>query len=175
VTPTGRGTASAADKPPDGPVVASGGAPGGLDVGRGGLGGGRGAAYPPGVDAPSTRYFTPYGLGNPHIMTGPWASIVAYDLNKGTIKWRTPLGVDKLAAAEGGADSGVPRGSQRMGMIVTPTGLLFATAKDGKVRAYAADDGRSCGLVNCRMARKVCRRCTRSTVVSTLSCVRRLA
>ncbi len=141
VPPSGRG-ATAADKPPDGPVVASGGAPGGLEVGRGGFGGGRGAAYPAGVDAPATRYFTPYGLGNPHIMTGPWASIVAYDLNKGTIKWRTPLGVDRLAAAQGGADSGVPRGSQRMGMIVTPTGLLFATAKDGKVRAYSADDGR---------------------------------
>jgi quinoprotein glucose dehydrogenase len=141
VAPSGRGVSSPNDKPPDGPVVASGGAPGGLDVGRGGFGGGRGSAYPPGIDVPSTRYFTPYGLGNPHIMTGPWASIVAYDLNKGTIKWRKPLGVDKLSAAEGGGDSGVPRGSQRMGMIVTPTGLLFATAKDGKVRAYAADDG----------------------------------
>ena len=27
-------------------------------------------------------------------------------------------------------------------MIVTSTGLLFATAKDGKVRAYSADDGK---------------------------------
>jgi glucose dehydrogenase len=141
IAPSGRGAPPAGDKPPDGPVVASGGAPAPLEVGRGGFGGGRGAAYPPGIDVPATRYFTPYGLGNPHIMTGPWASIVAYDLNKGDIKWRKPLGVDKLAAAEGGSDSGVPRGSQRMGMIVTPTGLVFATAKDGKVRAYAADDG----------------------------------
>jgi quinoprotein glucose dehydrogenase len=29
-----------------------------------------------------------------------------------------------------------------MGMVVTSTGLLFATAKDGKIRAYSADDGK---------------------------------
>ena len=130
-----------ADKPPSGPVVASGGAPGGLDLPAGG--GGRGSnAYPAGVDAPAVRYYTGYGLGNPHIMTGPWSRLVAYDLNAGTIKWQVPLGVDRMAAEQGGADAGVPRGSQRMGMIVTSTGLLFATAKDGKVRAYSADDGK---------------------------------
>ena len=136
----GRG-AGPADKPPSGPVVASGGAPGGLDLPAGG--GGRGSnAYPAGVDAPAVRYYTGYGLGNPHIMTGPWSRLVAYDLNAGTIKWQVPLGVDRMAAEQGGADAGVPRGSQRMGMIVTSTGLLFATAKDGKVRAYSADDGK---------------------------------
>jgi quinoprotein glucose dehydrogenase len=136
----GRGAAVPA-KPPSGPVVASGGAPGGLDLPAGG--GGRGStAYPPGVDAPSVRYYTGYGLGNPHIMTAPWSRMVAYDLNAGRIKWQVPLGVDKLAAEEGGTNSGVPRGAQRMGMIVTSTGLIFATAKDGKVRAHSADDGR---------------------------------
>ena len=35
----------------------------------------------------------------------------------------------------------MPRGGLRMGMIVTSTGLLFATAKDGNVRAYDADTG----------------------------------
>jgi quinoprotein glucose dehydrogenase len=140
MAPGGRG-AAAADRPPAGPVVASGGAPGGLDLPAGG--GGRGStAYPEGVDVPPVRYYTGYGLGNPHIMTGPWSRLVAYDLNAGTIKWQVPLGVDRLAAAEGGGDAGVPRGAQRMGMIVTSTGLLFATAKDGKVRAYSADDGK---------------------------------
>jgi quinoprotein glucose dehydrogenase len=127
-----------------GPVVASGGAPGGLDVPSGIPFAGRGGPppYPAGVDAPAVRYYTPYGLGSPHIMTGPWSRIVAYDLNAGRIAWQQPLGVDRLAAAEGGRNSGVPRGAQRMGMIVTATGLLFATAKDGKVRAFDADDGR---------------------------------
>jgi quinoprotein glucose dehydrogenase len=139
VGPGGRGVGPA-DKPPTGPVVASGGAPGGLDLP---VGGGRGSnAYPEGVDVPPVRYYTGYGLGNPHIMTGPWSRMVAYDLNTGRIRWQVPLGVDKLAAEQGGADAGVPRGSQRMGMIVTSTGLLFATAKDGKIRAYSADDGK---------------------------------
>ena len=142
--PAGRGAAAAADRLPSGPVVASGGAPGGLDVQAGtGAGGGRGSsAYPPGVDAPSVRYYTGYGLGFPHIMSAPWSRILAYDLNTGTIEWQVPLGVDRLAAAQGGGDSGVPRGAQRMGMIVTSTGLLFATAKDGKIRAYSADSGK---------------------------------
>jgi quinoprotein glucose dehydrogenase len=134
----GRG-AGAPDVRPAGPVVASGGAPGGLDLPSGGRGS---TAYPEGVDAPKVRYYTGYGLGNPHIMTAPWSRLVAYDLNAGTIKWQVPLGVDRLAAEQGGADAGVPRGSQRMGMIVTSTGLLFATAKDGKVRAYSAEDGK---------------------------------
>jgi quinoprotein glucose dehydrogenase len=134
------GGASSADALPSGPVVASGGAPGGLDLPSGG---GRGSnAYPAGLDVPSVRYYTGYGLGNPHIMTGPWSRLVAYDLNAGTIKWQVPLGVDRMAAEQGGANAGVPRGSQRMGMIVTSTGLLFATAKDGKVRAYSTDDGK---------------------------------
>ena len=137
VGPGGRGGPT--EKPPTGPVVASGGAPGGLDLPAGG---GRGSnAYPEGIDVPPVRYYTGYGLGNPHIMTGPWSRMVAYDLNRGQIRWQVPLGVDKLAAEQGGAEAGVPRGSQRMGMIVTSTGLLFATAKDGKVRAYSADDG----------------------------------
>ncbi len=75
-------------------------------------------------------------------MSAPWSRMVAYDLNSGTVKWQVPLGVDRLASAQGGAASGVPRGSQRMGMIVTSTGLIFATAKDGKVRAHSADDGK---------------------------------
>ena len=65
-------------------------------------------AYPAGVDAPAVRYYTGYGLGNPHIMTGPWSRIVAYDLNAGTIKWQVPLGVDRLAAEQGGADAASP-------------------------------------------------------------------
>ena len=45
-------------------------------------------AYPAGIDAPAVRYYTGYGLGNPHIMTAPWSRLVAYDLNAGTIKWQ---------------------------------------------------------------------------------------
>jgi quinoprotein glucose dehydrogenase len=125
-----------------GPVVASGGAPGGLDPRPRPQGGPRGAPYPDGVEAPKVRYYTPYGLSFPYIIKGRWSHITAYDLNTGDIRWQTPLGVDRAAAALGSSDVGVPRGGLRMGMIVTSTGLLFATAKDGAVRAYDASSGR---------------------------------
>jgi quinoprotein glucose dehydrogenase len=122
-------------------VVATGGAPGGLDVRPGPGFRPGGAPYPEGVDAPKSRYYTGYGLGFPYIMKGRWAQITAYDLNTGAIKWQKPLGVDQMAAGLGVTDTGVPRGGQRMGMIVTSTGLLFATAKDGQVRAFDAETG----------------------------------
>ncbi len=65
---------------PEGPVVAAGGAPGGLEVRRGPQGGPRGAPYPEGVEAPKARYYTGYGLGFPYIMSGRWSQITAYDL-----------------------------------------------------------------------------------------------
>jgi quinoprotein glucose dehydrogenase len=133
--------ANAAAPLPEGPVVAAGGAPGGLEVRRGPQGGPRGAPYPEGVDAPKTRYYTGYGLSFPYIMSGRWSQITAYDLNTGTILWQRPHGVDPVATALGAKDAGVPRGGQRTGMIVTSTGLLFANAKDGKVRAHDASTG----------------------------------
>ena len=85
-----------------GPVVASGGAPGGLDIpARTGpqysqLGG---PPYPAGVDAPQVRYYTRWGLypDQPYVISPPWSSIVAYDLNTGTIKWKVPFGQDAVA------------------------------------------------------------------------------
>jgi quinoprotein glucose dehydrogenase len=134
--------ASAPAAVPDGPVVASGGAPGGLDVRPGPPFRPGGAPYPEGLDVPASRYYTGYGLGFPYIMKGRWSQITAYDLNTGEIKWQVPLGIDKMAAEAGVTDVGVPRGGQRMGMIVTSTGLLFATAKDGHVRAFDAETGK---------------------------------
>ncbi len=131
------------ENPPEGPVVASGGAP--LPDGDAFASGFRPASgnndYPADAGAPEDRYYTDYGLGHPYILTPPWSTILAYDLNKGTIKWRQPLGQDRDAAAAGLTGTGVPRGSQRMGMIVTNTGLVFSTAKDGHVYAFSADTG----------------------------------
>ena len=124
---------------PEGPVVASGGAP-------------RPAApprpavepmqeYPAGVEAPAQRYFTDYGLGYPYLLAPPWSTIMAYDLNLGVIKWRKPLGQDRDAEKAGGKGTGVPRGSQRQGMIVTSTGIVFSTARDGRFYAFDAETG----------------------------------
>jgi quinoprotein glucose dehydrogenase len=128
-----------------GPVVASGGAPGGLEIPEiearpSPLGG---PQYPPGVDAPTNRYYTDWGLypNQPYIIGPPWSAIVAYDLNKGTIKWRVPLGEDARAAGEGAKDAGVFM-AERHGIIVTSTGLLFVATTDGKVRAHDEDTGK---------------------------------
>jgi quinoprotein glucose dehydrogenase len=132
--------ASGAAQPTTGPVVASGGAPGGRQAtDTRGTGAARG--YPPGVTAPTTRYTTEYGLEFPNLLAPPWSSIAAYDLNEGKIKWKRPLGEDPKLVAQGIRDTGVPNGSQRKGMIVTSTGVLFATCRDGKVYAYDADNG----------------------------------
>ncbi|WP_177181050.1 outer membrane protein assembly factor BamB family protein [Parapedobacter koreensis] len=131
----------------EGPVVASGGIPGGLELRKapnlGSYGGNDfGPPYPAGVEAPSLRYFVPpgWGLEHPYLISPPWSTITAYDLNEGTIKWTRAIGEDKMAAAEGGKNTGVPR-AQRNGMIVTATGLLFSTSKDGKIYAFDAETG----------------------------------
>lgn len=138
------------DKPsasaPKGPVVASGGAPGGQES-RKATGVRRipdfGVAYPETADAPTFRYFVPpgYGLDYPYLISPPWSSIVAYDLNSGTIKWKVPVGEDLMAKQEGGDRTGVPR-AQRNGMIVTSSGIIFCTSKDAKIYAFDADDGK---------------------------------
>lgn len=129
-----------ADNPayPEGPVIASGGAPGGQNIRRVVSEGGRFGAPYEGTDTPAVRFYIEgYGLGFPYLMPPPWSEIIAYDLNKGTLKWKVPLG--KTAD---GVSTGLPRGSQRNGMIVTSTGLLFSTARDEKIYAFDADNGK---------------------------------
>ena len=100
-----------------------------------------GPAYPEGSNAPDYRYFSPgYGLGHAAVFRPPWSTLTAYDLNTGSILWQRPIGTDLMAAQEGGENTGVPE-AQRNGMIVTSTGVLFSTAKDGRVYAFDAATG----------------------------------
>ena len=145
--PTGSGrTATAVHHPArtEGPVVSSGGAPGGLEPQpvTAQYTQMAGPPYPEGVDAPRVRYYTSYGMEYSFIINPPWSSLVAYDLNKGTIKWKVPHGEDAQATAEGGKDTGVFRGGERHGMVVTSAGLIFTASLDGKARVYDADTGR---------------------------------
>ncbi|OLC40800.1 MAG: hypothetical protein AUH43_25745 [Acidobacteria bacterium 13_1_40CM_65_14] len=117
-----------------------------------------GAAGAPGVNVPPrqtlrpiegiTRYIGPLGSlfrannGLPAIGP-PWAEIVAYDVNDGTIKWRAPFGTVRALAAKGITDTGSPERVWRNGIVVTAGGLIFAgTWGDATLRAYDKDTGR---------------------------------
>lgn len=125
-----------ATEPIDGPVVASGGASVEPYLQRNAPM----QDYPEDVEHPENRYSTDYGLDWPGLIDPPWSSVLAYDLNKGTIKWRRPVGVDSLYV-QGDETKGAPNGTQRKGMVITSTGIVFATAKGGKVYAFDAEDG----------------------------------
>jgi quinoprotein glucose dehydrogenase len=128
-------------------VVASGGAPGGLEAQKtdgaqfSPLGG---PAYPAGSQTPRVRYYTNWGLypDQPYIINPPWSAVVAYDLNTGTIKWRVPFGQDAEAAAQGAHDTGAFM-AEHHGMIVTSAGLIFIAASDGKLRALDEETGQT--------------------------------
>jgi quinoprotein glucose dehydrogenase len=112
--------------------------------------GGRGARQPP-LPTPAdgvVRYTGPLGSmirasnGLPAIGP-PWAQIVAYDLNSGTIKWRAPLGSVRSLAAKGIKDTGNAQRVHRNGPVVTAGGLIFiGTNADGTVRAFDKDTGK---------------------------------
>jgi quinoprotein glucose dehydrogenase len=71
----------------------------------------------------------------------PWGSLVALDLNSGTIKWQVPLG---SMESFGTAKTAIPPGSISLGgPIVTAGGLVFiAGTIDPYLRAFDIDSGR---------------------------------
>ena len=93
------------------------------------------------------RYFGPLGTmfraanGLPAIKP-PWAQIVAYDLNSGTIKWRAPLGSVRALASQGITGTGNAERIHRNGLVVTAGRLLFAGSwGDATLRAFDTDTG----------------------------------
>jgi quinoprotein glucose dehydrogenase len=142
------GTKPVASAFPPGPVVASGGAP--LPPAQtvdpetvpsyGGNGGNAGSVpYPPDIDVPPVRYMSEYGVMS-RATAPPYSTLVAYDLNAGTIKWQVPVGDDPATIARGGP-TGTGGMRLRHGIVATKAGLVFVAGGDGKVRAYDEDSG----------------------------------
>jgi quinoprotein glucose dehydrogenase len=109
------------------------------------------APQPPPPPAPEgiTRYTGPLGSmlrakNGLVAISPPWAQIVAYDLNEGTIKWQAPLGTVPALAAKGITNTGNSQRIHRNGPIVTAGGLLFiGTYGDRMVRAFDKDNGKT--------------------------------
>lgn len=87
------------------------------------------------------RYVTDgFGLF-PTIISPPWTTLTAYDLNRGAIRWQIGLGDDPRLAGQGVTGTGAAA-MIKGGLIPTATGLVFATAADRKVHVYDSGTGR---------------------------------
>ena len=94
--------------------------------------------------ASKLQYKTPFGFmftssGFPAI-SPPWTTLTAYDLNRGTIKWQTPLGEVPELAAKGIHNTGSH--FPKVAPVVTAGGLIFAGTRDRKFRALDTRDGK---------------------------------
>ncbi len=81
--------------------------------------------------------FTSSGLP---AISPPWTSLTAYDLNKGTIKWKIPLGEVPELAAKGFTHTGSH--FPKVAPVVTAGGLIFTGTRDRKVRALDSKTGK---------------------------------
>ncbi len=77
----------------------------------------------------------------PTIIKPPYTTLTAYDLNTGAIAWQKGLGDDLRLLPLGITGTG-SASTVKGGLIVTGTGLVFATAADRKVHVYDSGDGR---------------------------------
>ena len=77
----------------------------------------------------------------PTIIKPPYTTLTAYDLNTGAIAWQKGLGDDLRLLPLGIRGTG-SAATVKGGLIVTGTGLVFATAADRKVHVYDSADGK---------------------------------
>jgi quinoprotein glucose dehydrogenase len=74
------------------------------------------------------------------VISPPWTTLTAYDLNQGTIQWQVPLGEVPELAEKGFKDTGSH--FPKVGPVLTAGGLIFTGTRDRKVRALDSTTGR---------------------------------
>ena len=161
-------------KPTGGPVVASGGAPGGADARRpAGFRPGAPPPYPEGVDAPSKRFYTGYGLSYPFILSPPWSSLVAYDLNtrRDQVARAARRGSRRGRGRREGHGPAARIAAHGDGRHVDRPRLRDGARRQGaRLRCRHRRD--ASGRAICRTAPRAFRRCMPSTAASTSSSAR---
>ena len=130
-----RGAAPGSGAPPE--LVAGSGS---VAPPQQGGGRGRGATpYPEGVPQTEQYVINEYNtVGNR--VKPPYTSIVKYDLNEPSIKWRIGFGDDPVLAARGITGTGVA--ATLNGIIVTQAGIVFGAGRDNQIRAWDSDTGK---------------------------------
>ena len=73
-------------------------------------------------------------------MKPPFTTIVKYDLNGPSIKWRIGFGDDPALIERGVTGTGVTQ--MRNSIIVTESGLVFGAGRDYHIRAWDSDTGK---------------------------------
>lgn len=90
------------------------------------------------------RYVSGFGLltgkNGLSLISPPWTSLTAYDMNQGTILWQIPLGEVPELAKRGIKNTGTHY--PKVGPVVTAGGLIFTGTRDKKVRAFDTDTGK---------------------------------
>jgi quinoprotein glucose dehydrogenase len=94
--------------------------------------------YPEGVEAPPSRYKTGYG-NERYVISPPWSTITAYDLNTGKIKWQTPYG--DLPQA-GPSDKMRGNAYPKSGFVITAGGLVLFAGNDSKLYGLNSTTGK---------------------------------
>jgi quinoprotein glucose dehydrogenase len=94
--------------------------------------------YPGDVTPPPSRYKTGYG-NESYVISPPWSTITAYDLNTGKIKWQAPYG--DLPQA-GPSDKMRGNAYPKSGFVITAGGLLMFAGNDSKLYALDKDTGK---------------------------------
>jgi glucose dehydrogenase len=95
-------------------------------------------------DPSSLRYRSSFGFmitsSGLSAIAPPWTTMTAYDLNRGSIKWKIPLGEVPELVAKGFSETGGH--FPKVGPVVTAGGLIFTGTRDRMIRALDVDTGK---------------------------------